>query len=229
MYLSLDELGLSPKTTQTTASYIAIEGPIGVGKTTLARSLAHSLECDALYEAAEDNPFLNRFYRDPKAYALPTQLHFLFQRISQIEDIKQNDIFNVRRVADFLIDKDPLFAEVNLDSDQFAIYQKVFDTIILDAPKPDLVVYLQAPTDVLIERIRKRGIESEQKISNSYLAQLNDAYMRYFHNYAKSPLLIVNAAEIDFVQDKNQYRNLVETIVNTRSGRHYYNPLTRDI
>ncbi|MEQ9021821.1 MAG: deoxynucleoside kinase, partial [Pseudomonadales bacterium] len=107
--------------------------------------------------------------------------------------------------------------------------QKVFDAIIIDAPKPDLVVYLQAPTDVLIERIRKRGIEFEQKINNSYLAQLNDAYMRYFHNYSGSPLLIVNAAEIDFVHDKNQYRNLVETIVNTRSGRHYYNPLTREI
>lgn len=229
MYLSLDELGLAPEASQTLASYIAIEGPIGVGKTTLARSLAHSFESEALYEQPEENPFLNRFYKDPKAYALPTQLHFLFQRISQIEDIKQADIFNSRRVSDFLIDKDSLFAEVNLDSDQFAIYQKVFDAIMIDAPKPDLVVYLQAPTDVLIERIRKRGIEFEQKINNNYLAQLNDAYMRYFHNYAGSPLLIVNAAEIDFVHDKNQYRNLVETIVNTRSGRHYYNPLTREI
>lgn len=229
MYLSLDELGLAPETSQTLASYIAIEGPIGVGKTTLARSLAHSFECEALYEQPEENPFLNRFYKDPKAYALPTQLHFLFQRISQIEDIGQRDIFDSRRVSDFLIDKDSLFAEVNLDSDQFAIYQKVFDAIIIDAPKPDLVVYLQAPTDVLIERIRKRGIEFEQKINSSYLAQLNDAYMRYFHNYSGSPLLIVNAAEIDFVHDKNQYRNLVETIVNTRSGRHYYNPLTREI
>lgn len=229
MYLSLEELGIIPETSQTLASYIAIEGPIGVGKTTLARSLAHSFDCDVLYEQPEDNPFLNRFYRDPKTYALPTQLHFLFQRISQIEDIKQNDIFSSRRISDFLIDKDPLFAEVNLDSDQLAIYQKVFDAIIIDAPQPDLVVYLQAPTDVLIERIRKRGIESEQKINSSYLAQLNDAYMRYFHNYANSPLLIVNAAEIDFVGDKNQYRNLVETIVNTKSGRHYYNPLTREI
>lgn len=229
MYLSLDELNIQLSSSQRIANYIAIEGPIGVGKTTLTKSLAHSLDYETLLEQPDDNPFLKRFYKDRQSYALPTQLHFLFQRISQIEEIKQNDMFSPKRISDFLIDKDPLFAEVNLDPDELAIYKRVFDALIIEAPQPDLVVYLQAPSDVLIERIKKRGIESEQKISADYLRQLNDAYMRYFHSYQQSPLLIVNAAEIDFVQDTNQYRNLVETILNTRSGRHYYNPLTREI
>jgi len=228
VYLSLEELSISVGSRQKLPSFIAIEGPIGVGKTTLTKSLAHSLGYDTLFEQPEDNPFLDRFYKDPKAFALTTQLHFLFQRMSQIDELKQKDLFNPERISDFLIDKDPIFAEVNLDADELAIYHKVYDSIIVEAPQPDLVVYLQAPTDVLIDRIRSRGIDSEQGMGTDYLTRLNDAYMHYFHSYNRSPLLIVNAAEIDFVNDQNQYRNLVETILTTRSGRHFYNPLTAE-
>ena len=229
MYLRLEELDIHLNNDKQLPNYIAIEGPIGVGKTTLTKSLAQSLNYQTLFEQPEDNPFLKRFYSDRKSYALPTQLHFLFQRISQIDEIKQTDLFNSKRISDFLIDKDSLFAEVNLDADELALYRRVFDAIIVDAPQPDLVVYLQAPSEVLIDRIKRRGIASEQRINPNYLTQLNDAYMRYFHRYNQSPLLIVNAAEIDFVNDTNQYRNLVNAIINTSSGRHYYNPLTREL
>ena len=210
-------------------NYIAIEGPIGVGKTSLTRSLAYSLNYETLLERPEDNPFLNRFYADRLSYALPTQLHFLFQRVSQLQDIMQRDLFGSARIADFLIDKDPLFAQTNLDKHELALYQKVFQNLSIELPFPDLVVYLQAPTEILMERIRKRGIDSEQGISDSYLERLNENYMHYFHHFQKTALLVVNAAEIDFVSDKKQYALLVETILNTRRGRHFFNPLTRDI
>jgi len=204
--------------------FIAVEGNIGVGKTTLAKKLAATFNYDTLLEQPEDNPFLERFYRDPKSAALPTQLHFLLQRSQQIQALRQNDMFKPVRVADFLIEKDQLFAEVTLDSDELQLYRQVFDHLTLEAPKPDLVIYLQAPLNVLQERIHKRGIASERSISNEYLATLNEAYTNYFHYYDEAPLLIVNCAEIDIVDNQRDYIQLVEYLLNVSSGRHYYNP-----
>jgi deoxyadenosine/deoxycytidine kinase len=173
--------------------YIAVEGCIGVGKTTLARNIAQLFNYDTLLEQAEENPFLARFYQDPKATALPTQLFFLFQRANQLQSLRQDDLFSPVRVADFLIEKDQLFAQVTLDDDELNIYQQVYDKLTINAPQPDLVIYLQAPLDVLAERIRLRGNPVEQQISSDYLKALNDAYTQFFHYYDGAPLLIVIA------------------------------------
>ncbi|MGH1485805.1 MAG: deoxynucleoside kinase [Cellvibrionaceae bacterium] len=204
--------------------FVAIEGAIGVGKTTLAKQLAATFNYDTLLEEAEKNPFLERFYEDRVSHALPTQLFFLFQRAQQIQALRQDDLFQPVRVADFLIDKDPLFAQVTLDEDELKIYQQVYDQITIDAPKPDLVIYLQAPADVLLRRIKQRGISSEQSIDEEYLDTLNDAYTRFFHFYDESPLLIVNASEIDWVNNEESYQKLVDYLLNIKQGRHYYNP-----
>lgn len=204
--------------------YIAVEGPIGVGKTTLTKYLAETFNYETLLERAEENPFLERFYAKERNSALPTQLFFLFQRVQQLSEIRQADLFEPVRVADFLIEKDPLFAEVTLDEAELTLYQQVFDQMTIDAPTPDLVIYLQASSDVLLNRIEKRGIASEKGINADYLNRLNNAYMRFFHFYDKSPLLIVNAEEIDWVNNPNDYQNLVDYMLNIDSGRHYYNP-----
>jgi len=207
-----------------TPRYIAVEGPIGVGKTSLTKRLAQTFNYETLLEMPEENPFLERFYLDPRRNALSTQLFFLFQRSRQIQDLRQDDLFEQVRVADFLIDKDPLFARQNLDDDEFALYQQVFQHLTIDAPVPDLVLYLQAPAPVLIDRIQKRGIEAEQNISSEYLERLNTAYTDFFHYYDKSPLLIVNCAEIDLVGNDNDYQLLVEQIMTGIKGTHYFNP-----
>jgi deoxyadenosine/deoxycytidine kinase len=204
--------------------FIAVEGNIGVGKTTLAKKLAATFNYDTLLEQPEDNPFLERFYRDPQGAALPTQLHFLLQRSQQIQALRQNDMFKPVRVADFLIEKDHLFAEVTLDGDELQLYQGVYNHLTLEAPKPDIVIYLQAPLEVLQERIRQRGIAAERNISNQYLATLNEAYTNFFHYYDQAPLLIINCAEIDIVDNASDYRQLVEYMLTVTSGRHYYNP-----
>ena len=205
--------------------FIAVEGCIGVGKTTLARNLANLFNYETLLEQAEVNPFLERFYRDPKATALPTQLFFLFQRANQLQQLKQNDLFEPVRVADFLMDKDELFARVTLDQDEYAIYQQVFDKLTIDAPRPDLVIYLQAPVDVLVDRIRQRGIAAEQYITREYLSSLNDAYTEFFHFYDAAPLLIVNARDLNLANNRDHFTQLVNYILTIKSGRHYYNPI----
>jgi deoxyguanosine kinase len=226
--LTLEEMGFGSPTSDL-PSYVAIEGPIGVGKSTLARALAYSMNYDTLLELPEDNPFLDRFYKDRATYALQTQLSFLFQRTRQLDDIKQADLFQSRRIADFMLEKDPIFAQVTLDEHELELYIKVYEHVVSSAPLPDLVVYLQAPNSVLTERIRARGIASEQHITSDYLERLNNAYMNFFHQYEAAPLLIVNAAEIDFANDPDQYRELVKHILKTDAGRHFYNPVTRDI
>jgi deoxyguanosine kinase len=205
--------------------YIAIEGPIGVGKTSLARRLAESLEGEILLEEAEANPFLERFYQDPRGAALPTQLFFLFQRARQIEALRQADIFADTRISDFLIEKDRLFAEVNLDRHELTLYDKIYESLDVDAPVPDLVVYLQAPVDTLLFRVAQRGINYEQRIGRRYLERLAEAYARFFHAYDASPLLIVNAATIDPIHNEHHYQVLLDEISRSRNGRHFFNPV----
>lgn len=205
-------------------SYIAIEGPIGVGKTTLTKRLAETFNYDILLELAEDNPFLPKFYQNQRQAAFQTQLFFLMQRAQQIQSIRQNDLFQPVRVADFLIDKDRLFAELTLDDDELKLYDQVYQHLTIDAPVPDLVIYLQAPSKVLLERIEKRGVQFEQRMDKHYLERLNEAYLNFFHYYDAAPLLIVNAEVIDLVNNEADYRQLVDYILNIKSGRHYFNP-----
>jgi len=210
---------------KTIPRYIAVEGPIGVGKTSLTKRLAKSFNYDMLLEKSEENPFLERFYNDPRQMALATQLFFLFQRAQQLQDLRQDDMFEPVRVADFLMEKDRLFARQNLDQDEFELYQNVYKHLTIDAPKPDLVIYLQAPVNVLLERIQKRGIPAEQQIEASYLESLIDAYTNFFHYYDESTLLVVNSSEIDLVNNDEDYEQLLDYILTTRKGsRNYFNP-----
>lgn len=204
--------------------FIAVEGPIGAGKTTLARKLAASFGHDLLLEQAAENPFLENFYRNRARNALATQLQFLFHRVQQLDAMRQSDLFKSARVADFLLEKDQLFAKLNLDPDELALYRQIHDRIVPSAPLPDLVIYLQAPVDVLLDRIQRRGIAFEQMIERQYLEQLNEAYSQFFHFYDDAPLVIVNASSIDFANNENHYTALVDYLLNMRSGRHYFNP-----
>ena len=204
--------------------YVVIEGPIGVGKTSLARRLATQYGADLVLERAEDNPFLERFYRSPRTGAFPAQLYFLFQRARQMQQLRQSDLFAPVRVADFLLEKDRLFARVTLDDEEYALYEQVYERLAIDAPVPDLVVYLQAPADVLQERIARRGIRYEQGMEREYLERLVDAYTRFFHHYDAGPLLIVNAAEVDFIDNEAHYAQLEAEVSRPRRGRHYFNP-----
>ena len=209
---------------RTPPAFIAVEGPIGVGKTTLAKGLAASYNYHTLLADAQDNPFLENFYRSRKQAALATQLFFLFQRAQKIQDMRQRDIFEPVRVADFLIEKDPLFARVNLEQQEFQLYEKVYQQMTIDAPRPDLVIYLQASTDVLLSRIGDRGVSFEQGIERDYLERLNEVYSEFFLYYDGAPLLIVNASEIDLANGESDYRHLVDYLLDIRSGRHYFNP-----
>jgi deoxyguanosine kinase len=216
--ISVDLKGRTPPT------FIAVEGSIGVGKTTLAKRLAASFNYATLLEDAEENPFLEKFYRNREQAALATQLFFLFQRAQKIQDMRQTDIFEPARIADFLMEKDPLFARINLDRDEYQLYEKVYQQLTIDAPKPDLVVYLQAPTDVLLSRIDTRGLAIERGINRDYLERLNEVYSEFFLYYDDAPLLIVNASEIDLANSEADYKDLVNYLLDIRSGRHYFNP-----
>lgn len=212
-------------TNEPTHKYIVVEGPIGVGKTSLARRLCESLGAQGVFEQATNNPFLERFYRNPRAGALPTQLYFLLQRAQQLAALKQADLFTQLRVADYLLEKDRLFARVTLDDAEYALYEQLYAKLDIQAPKPDLVVYLQAPVDVLLERIARRGVEYEQYIDRQYLERLNEAYARMFHEFEAAPLLIVNAASIDPIANQRDYEELLAAIKRMSRGRLYYNPL----
>ncbi len=204
--------------------YIVVEGPIGVGKTSLVKKLADSFGNELLLEKAEENPFLTRFYQNPRQYALSTQLSFLLQRAQQVHSFRQIDLFQSFHIADFMIDKDRLFAELTLNSDELKLYQQIYRHMTIDAPKPDLVIYLQAPVEVLRERIAKRGIDYEQQIKDDYLLRLSELYTRFFYDYDDSALLTVNTQSIDLINSGEDYAALLDEINNIRSGRHYFNP-----
>jgi len=203
--------------------YIVVEGPIGVGKTSLARRLSERLHAALLLERPEQNPFLARFYQDMVRYALPTQLFFLFQRVNQLRELTQLDLFNRVTITDFLLDKDPLFARLTLSSDEMHLYQQIFDTLKPQAPRPDLVVYLQAHPQTLFERVRHRGLDSERAISAEYLSLLADSYTRFFHHYNGSPVLIVNSEHLNFVRAEKDLDLLVERMAAMRGGREFFN------
>jgi deoxyadenosine/deoxycytidine kinase len=214
------------KTRDDAARFIVVEGPIGVGKTSLARRLADSFSAELVLEHLTENPFLERFYRSGRIAALPAQLFYLFQRTRQLEELRQADMFAPVRVADYLIDKDRIFAELTLDSEELALYNQICEKMDVDAPIPDLVIYLQASVDTLLARIARRGIGYERMIDRAYLEKLNDAYARHFYSYDDAPLLIVNASGIDLVHNQSDYEQLFKQIQQTTGGRHFFNPST---
>lgn len=209
--------------------YIAVEGPIGVGKTTLARRLAKSLHGKPVLENPSQNPFLDAFYRNPDKYSLPTQLHFLMSRREALSNMAENSSEATTWVSDFLFNKDKLFASLTLDDRQYALYLSIADELAFDLVLPDLVVYLQAPVDVLYDRIEKRGKLSEQGIASNYIARLQRAYTELFHRYSETPVLIVNASEIDFAGNDADYEHLLQQILTVKAGRHYFNPSTEAV
>lgn len=203
--------------------YIVVEGPIGAGKTSLARAIAARLAGETLLERPEDNPFLARFYEDMARYALPAQLTFLFQRVDQLRGVGQLDMFRRATVGDFMLDKDPLFARLNLADAEYRLYEKVYAHVRPEAPVPDLVIYLQAPVETLVERVKERGVEYERTISPHYLARLADAYSRYFYQYEGAPLLIVNSERLNFVANPGHLALLMERIGAMRGPREFFN------
>ena len=209
--------------------YLVIEGPIGVGKTSIAHKLADDFSAKLLLEQVDENPFLQQFYKDIKKLALPTQLYFLLSRVETLQKLQQRDMFNSMTVSDFLLQKDQLFARLLLDDKQFDLYKKIYDSMQVPDIKADLVVYLQAPVSVLIERIQKRGRHFEQLIDAEYLNRLSKAYLDFFYHYKDSPVLIVNAVDVDFINDQDEYNRLKEHILNVESAKSYYNPVPYEL
>ncbi len=203
--------------------YIVVEGPIGAGKTSLAQRLSERLEGETLLERPELNPFLSKFYQEPARYALQNQLFFLFQRIQQLRELSQLDLFGSVTVADFLIDKDPLFARLTLSGDELHLYQTIYDSLKPQTPHPDLVIYLQAQPDTLIQRVQKRGRDYERQISEDYLAALSDSYSRFFYHYSEAPVLIVNSENLNFVDRDRDLELLLERMSGMRGGREFFN------
>ena len=204
--------------------YIVVEGPIGCGKSTLAKLLSNKYGANMFTEKADRNPFLPKFYEDMKHYALSTQLFFLFQRAQQINELKQQDFFKSGIIADFFLQKDPIFANLNLDNEELKLYNQIYEYLHTKPPTPDLVIYLQTPVDLLRKRVEKRNIGYEQRISTEYLEKIAESYSNYFHNNHQSRVLIVNNEGIDLLEDKSALNILVERIYQINSVREYFNP-----
>ncbi len=204
--------------------FIAIEGPIGVGKTTLATKLAKALGGRFVNDTEKENPYLETFYKNPASVSLHTQLYFLMSRLALLEREKVGSPGN-RHIVDFLIAKDRLFAEINLDENEWWMYRELHDRLDLDAAVPDLTIYLQAPVEILIQRIERRGLRFEQRIDSGYLQRVVDSYERFFHEYDESPLLIVNAQAINIADNPADFERLTQQISEIKAGRHYFNPV----
>jgi deoxyadenosine/deoxycytidine kinase len=207
------------------SKYIVIEGPIGVGKTSLANKLSLEWDAELILENVDDNPFLSKFYKNQREVSLQTQLYFLLTRTRQVQAFKQQDIFSKPRVSDFMLQKDRIFAQVTLNNEEYDLYDQLYSYMTVDIPKPDLLIYLQAPVKVLMKRIKKRGRNFEKYITNEYLEKLNSMYLKFFNTYNASPILIVNAEDIDFVKNKIDYKNLLDKIYSIEKGKHYFNPM----
>jgi deoxyadenosine/deoxycytidine kinase len=206
--------------------YIVIEGPLGVGKTSLALKLAEKINAESLLEDAEENPFLRKFYQDPKKYSFQAQIFFLLRRYQRALDITQMDLFKRTMISDYLFDKDRIFARANLDDDEFWLYEQLFQLLRKRITPPDLVIFLQATTDVLVERIKKRDKKYERGISAKYLNEINQAFNDFFFHYSDSPLLVINASKIDFVNVPEDFEDLVAQIKRMRTGTQYYVPMS---
>jgi deoxyadenosine/deoxycytidine kinase len=204
--------------------YIVVEGPIGSGKSTLAKILADRFSVNFLSEKAEKNPFLPKFYENMKRYALSTQLFFLFQRADQIKKIRQKDTFKEPIIADFFLEKDPIFAKINLDEEEFNLYHQIFSHLQLKVPKPDLIIYIQTSIETLKKRIKERNIDFEMDISTEYLEKIAESYSQYFHSYNYSPVLILNNENLNILKNKNAIDLLIERIMNIKSNRVFFNP-----
>ena len=202
-----------------------VEGPIGVGKTSLTRSLAKRFGARSVFEMVEENPFLASFYQDRNKYAFQTQLFFLLSRFKQQQDLFQQDLFSQVTVSDYLFAKDRIFASITLDPNELALYERVYEHLGPRVMKPDLVIYLQARLDVLLARIRKRGREFERKFDPEYLAELARTYNDFFHRYDETPLLVINTSDIDFVESEKDFEELIRAIGSIKAGTHYYQPL----
>ena len=208
-----------------TPRYIAIEGPIGVGKSSLAKILAQKYASRLVKEEVAGNPFLERFYENPRKFAFQTQLFFLLSRYRQQRELAQGDLFEGGLVCDYILAKDKIFALINLEDDEITLYESIYKLLVSTLPKPDLVIYLQARPEVLLSRVRKRGIAYERNISLDYLRTLSDAYNEYFFHYNETPLLVVNTSEIDFVESPRDLEHLVREVKSVKRGTQHYIPL----
>ena len=208
-----------------TPRYIAIEGPIGVGKSSLAKILAQKYASRLVKEDVAGNPFLERFYENPRKFAFQTQLFFLLSRYRQQRELAQGDLFEAGLVCDYILAKDKIFALINLEDDEISLYESIYKLLVSTLPKPDLVIYLQARPEVLLSRVRKRGIAYERNISLDYLRTLSDAYNEYFFHYNETPLLVVNTSEIDFVESARDLEHLVREVKSVKRGTQHYIPL----
>ena len=209
---------ISPET-----KYIAIEGPVGSGKTSLAKKMANHLDGKLILEQPETNPFLENFYKDPRSNALPTELSFLFQRSKLLDDINQDDLFTSVSISDFIFDKDNIFTEINLTHEEGDLFRKVKESLKVTHPSPDLVVYLQAPVEVLLSRIRMRSPSVDLLIDAAYLEKITDSYAKYFYYYEESPLLVVNAENIDPIHNDDHFEMLFSELKNVKYGKHFFN------